>query len=312
MGAPFPPYEEIVTPGDDFAGAGPDPRRDRMSEEMPGSRAARRLAALVATAGVLVAAAQGGACGSFTAQEAASDAGGEGGAKAYVTAVSTDVPLAHWRLDEDKGAIAHSTVGGSTYEGSIRGGAMLGAPGAVAGGTALKFTKEGQVVDVGATFDFPGVAPFSLEAWVDLTTIDGDYRHVFIKDSMGGAPREEYGIYVRRADTPTIAFERFVGGKSMTAEYASPSGAAPELTGGWHHVVGTYDGSVLHLYLDGAAIAKADDTRSQASKTGAFLFGSKAPGFGTLLGAIDEVAVYDHALTEARVMAHYAAAVNGR
>jgi len=286
-------------------------------------RAAHRLVALLTTVGTIFGIAQSGSCTPFTAEAlSGADAEAEGGSPEggagttpYVQAVAEDRPLAHWRLGEQAGGVAHAFVGGTAFDGAILGTPALGTAGAVKGDadTSLGFTaNNGQAVDVGSTFDFVQTSPFSLEAWVNLSAVDGAYRHLFTKDTVAPiALREQYGIFVRLDATPSLVFERFVGGGKNAATYASPA-ATPLTLNQWHHVVGTYNGNLIALYLDGVSVASAVDTRQQQHKDGHFIIGAKTANDGTLLGAIDEVAVYDRALSEERVKRHYDAATTGR
>lgn len=79
----------------------------------------------------------------------------------------------------------------------------LGASGALANDpdTAVIFSKDDQAIIVGDAFDFTGLEAYSLEAWAKPSLIDGTFRHVFIEDTEGGGPREEYGVYLRTDGT---------------------------------------------------------------------------------------------------------------
>jgi hypothetical protein len=157
--------------------------------------------------------------------------------------------------------------------------------------------------------DFVGRAPFSLEAWIYLTGADSTFRHIFIKDSDASL-RTEYGIFVRgtAGQVTTLTFERYVDSASRNAVFSSlDGGPAPMSLNAWHHIVGTYDGMLLTLYLDGVSSGGVADVRDQASKNFHFIFGAKAANTGTILGRMDEVAVYDHALSLERVKAHLGA-----
>lgn len=87
------------------------------------------------------------------------------------------------------------------------------------------------------------------------------------------------------------------------------SGASAVLTNQqWHQVVGTYDGTNIRLYVDGAL-------SQTAAKLGPITVNRPVgigaePGGGTLAfeGAIAEVSIYAATLSGARVSAHFAAA----
>jgi hypothetical protein len=95
---------------------------------------------------------------------------------------------------------------------------------------------------------------------------------------------------------------------TYAATYPVPAG---DLGGSaWVHLVGTYDGSNWNLYRNGNLVA------TQASPTGAlpvdlgdWAVGSTGEGWAdNFNGAIDEVAIYNTALSAAKVTAHYQAA----
>ena len=86
------------------------------------------------------------------------------------------------------------------------------------------------------------------------------------------------------------------------------------MTGTTHHVVGEWDGVQWRLYFDGAEVGAPDDSSGVgALATMANLYaGAESVDFGGgptpdrfLNGTIDEVAVYDHALTPSRILSHY-------
>lgn len=74
----------------------------------------------------------------------------------------------------------------------------------------------------------------------------------------------------------------------------------------WHHVAGTYDGSEVKLYIDGALEASLAYTGSIASSTHSVNIGSNAEVSGRFYdGAIDDVRIYDNALTAGQVLQLY-------
>ncbi len=215
----------------------------------------------------------------------------------YRAIVLADGPVAYWRLRDAAGATtALAEVGQSA--------AVFGVPARAAGikgqpNASFEFDPNAnQGLRVGDFYDFGGLAPFSLEAWFNPSANpDGTYRHLFIKDTTAGA-REEYGVYFH--DSDGLVFERFVkDGKTSTSIAASAVGARV-----WHHVVATFDGITMRLYLDGALGASTPENRSQGKKADLFV-GAKSTNYGTLPGDLAEVAIYDKALGPDRVAAHF-------
>ena len=100
-----------------------------------------------------------------------------------------------------------------------------------------------------------------------------------------------------------------------TVHGASAAVTAGDLGGGngWLHLVGTYDGANWRLFRNGVQIASAADAVGALPvKDGEWAIGSTGMGWeGFFAGAIDEVAIYNTALTPATVQAHYYVATSG-
>jgi hypothetical protein len=82
---------------------------------------------------------------------------------------------------------------------------------------------------------------------------------------------------------------------------------------GWVHLVGTYDGTSWRLFRNGEQIASGADTSGALPFPGAnWAVGSAGAGWEDYYaGAVDEVAIYETALTLAQVQAHYASGQSG-
>ncbi len=92
-----------------------------------------------------------------------------------------------------------------------------------------------------------------------------------------------------------------------------PVPAGDLAAGQWVQLTGVYDGTTWRLYRNGVEVASAAAPATALAKTGDdWAIGSTGNGWeGLFVGAIDEVAVYDKALSAARVQALYTTAVSG-
>lgn len=221
----------------------------------------------------------------------------------YVSSVLADQPLAYWRLDEDAGTTAVDSTG--HYVGTYRNGVTLGVPGILPDDTAASFDGDGGYVDVGKNLAFLYTAPFSVEAWIRPTRIDGAFRGVLSNESTSISQRFGYLLYVERdADGGVLSgFERWNGGSS------NPTVAVNEVAqGSWTHLVGTFasNGHEI-LYVNGSQANAYTGPPIQITTTGSFVIAAlnsaATPTF--FAGSIDEVAVYDHPLSQRCVLAHY-------
>lgn len=205
----------------------------------------------------------------------------------YSATVAADAPVGYWRLGESSGKVAADASGGG-HPGTYGGGYTLGRAGVVTGNTAVQLSVNGNVlVPSGGALNTADTC--SLEAWVMSATV-GKVQSILVKGVS-------YQVYLDGNN-------RLVLRKPNVDVIVMATRAVPR-DGRFHHVVATKSGTTVALYLDGLAVTGAVKKLALASTTNALQIGS---GVGYLTGTIDEVAVYDKALTAARVAAHYAAA----
>jgi hypothetical protein len=234
------------------------------------------------------------------------DAVGDGTPTSYAELVLSDHPVGYWRFGDAPGATLASDASGNLHPGVFTAnGVTLAQAGAIAGDPDQAARFDGSTgcaaVGIDEAFDFSGNHSYSVEVWMDVSQPpDGIYRHPFWRSDPSLS--SDYGLFV---NGPTgLGFERIVAANRMLAGIP-----APPLTA-FHHVVGTYDGATgaLTLYLDSVEVATVIDTRAQDPLTGALDVGcrpSNTTGFDDYAGTLDEAAIYDFALSPARIAAHW-------
>lgn len=226
----------------------------------------------------------------------------ESGTVAYFTEVAMDSPQAYWRLDDPAGSTTAKDVTGNGHDGTYMGGVTLGAAGAIANDAdpAASFDGATGWIDVKNAFTFAGKVPFSLEAWVKPSTLDSNYHSWMSKNDSSGPPSEGYLAFLD--PTGPFSFQRVDSGTKITAQ-----GGTNAAAGTWAHVVVVYDPTAgTIVYVNGQAGAAQAMDVSLAGATTDFTIGAQNAGTTAWwLGAIDEVAVYDYALSAARILAHY-------
>jgi hypothetical protein len=210
--------------------------------------------------------------------------------------VLADAPRAYWRFGEAAGPRAIDETGRA--DGTYFGNPTLGVPGALAGdpNTAWKNGGPPSGMTAGRGFPLTGTSPFTLETWVHPDVIDDAYRMIFQRQITDARGRQGVGVYVRGQ---SLAFERLVDDARTAAATAAPT------PGTWHHVVATYDGATMALYLDGVAVDTSPDTRPLAATDAELYVGTNVSSTSPLVGGIDEAAVYAAALAPERVRAHW-------
>jgi hypothetical protein len=97
-------------------------------------------------------------------------------------------------------------------------------------------------------------------------------------------------------------------------ELIVPIAAADYADGSWHHVAATYDGSMKRVYRDGIEIAAAAKTGTIAfSGTGGTIGGHSSDyPYDFFYGSIDEMAIYNRALSASEIQSIYAADTAGK
>lgn len=79
----------------------------------------------------------------------------------------------------------------------------------------------------------------------------------------------------------------------------------------WTHLAATFDGATVRLYVNGAQVASRAQTTPLAATTGTLQIGGDSYPNEFFVGRIDEVRVYNRALTSAEIQADMNTAVGG-
>ena len=236
----------------------------------------------------------GAVVGDRDGSSAAADA-----SSSYRDAVRGDAPVVYLRFGEASGAVARDEMGRG--EGRYGGGTTLGIAGALLRDEDTAVALDGtSPIQMPGVFDFAGSAPFSVEVWARTDGAIGAYT--FLVDHERYDPRGGWDLLV---GDDGVFFERWAGGDN------GASAAGPALArGAWHHVVGTFDGVVQRLYIDGAEVVAVAGPAKLPVIDGGWSIGRQSCDCsgGRFVGGIDELAIYDRPLTVAQIAAHLRAA----
>ncbi len=219
----------------------------------------------------------------------------------YRPTVLGDGPLGYWRFENvtepnqspaprDETGNGNDSASSSTWEGGLFGESQFAALSpASSGGGGFAF---------GDRFDFAGRAPFTVEAWARPSTVDGSGRRILSKEVTDGAGSQGYLLFM---NSSSFGVQRRRDG---AFDYLASTGLTPQ-AGRTYHVVGTYDGTNLRLYVDGVLRRSMVSTKELVDHAAPFRLGSHSDGSIQFHGALDEPAVYDRALSSAEVAEHY-------
>ena len=194
-------------------------------------------------------------------------------------------PVAAYSFDDGAGTIAGDATGNG-HPGTVVGAAW--ATGKF--GSALNFDGVGSRVDLAPLGKLYKLG-FTLEAWVKKSGMKSD---VGVVGSWNSA----------QSGGPMIWSDYISGRYFLTLNAGSPnyldSGQSPAV-GQWQHLAATYDGSTARFFVNGTQVASRPFTGnvgdSDVWRIGAY----GANPFGFFDGLIDEVRIYDRALSASQV-----------
>jgi hypothetical protein len=223
---------------------------------------------------------------------------------AYSSLILSETGLvSYWRLDESAGTSAADSKGTNT--GAYTGGFTLGAAGGITSDptdTAVGLDGATGYVAVPSNASLHP-AQVTVEAWVNASAASPGSM---IATGCQYPSVVGYALgFGQSTSTFLLGFGSYDGAHHIAVD---PDGTFP--TGAWFHVVGTYDGTNLKLYKNGvlkATTAYAGPLQYNATQ---FWIGKRwdvGGGRQFFAGTIDEVAVYNVALTSTQIAAHYAA-----
>jgi hypothetical protein len=216
----------------------------------------------------------------------------------YRAAVLGDHPISYWRLGEQPGAVVAADEL-NHHPGYYEGPPTLGVAHPTGGDPdtaidldGLQTQPFGQFVHVSDNghLAFPGRDPFTLEAWVRPRGFNGVTRRIYSKEGPDGG-------YLLGIQQGGVVFSRYVDGQWSTL-----------LTGvdahRWSHVMATYDGTVMRIYVDGWLAASEPSSSSLPVARSDLSIGAKQSRWRFYAGGLDELAIYGRALSSGRALAH--------
>lgn len=251
----------------------------------------------------------------------------------YPVAVLGSSPIGYWRLDEPDDELSDGNPGtlANDYWGGQNGvytNTTLGQAGYTANNTpntdptetsaefGFNSSQDSDAYGIGGVdFSTPTnfTATFSVEAWVNGYQQTKDAGIVSKGWGNGG---EQFNLDTGSDSLASHGFRFFVR-DSSGGTHAANSAIVPS-SGNWYHLVGVCDESngVVTLYVNGAVAGSSPITPGSGilSSTRRTIIGSRPSNSTTndndsqFVGNINDVSIYNYALSAAQVGTHYAAA----
>jgi hypothetical protein len=219
----------------------------------------------------------------------------------YVSTVTATGPKAWYRFEDANtghGAVALDSASGINGQ-YVSYMAQANGPAGI-GGKAGAFDGIDSYVDTlaanEAQFDFIGTS-FTFEAWVQVGALTKEWQAIAAKgDDSWRVARNALNNW------PSFAANGLAG---------EPAAFTPIDDGKWHHIVAVVDTATMTKkeYVDGVMNPAVQAfTTTIANSANPLFIGENSQARGRYWnGAIDEVAIYDKALTDAQILAHFQA-----
>ena len=195
------------------------------------------------------------------------------------------------------GCLAQSPVFSFPFEDSVEGG------GKVAAKVVGRITFEDGIIGKAGTFDG--------SSWVEVAH-SPDFDSPTFSISSWASPQQEKcsGRIVEKGPSNSFWLTFYWGRARFgfwdrNEGYQEIDSSTKFKANEWHHVAGTFDGKVLRLYVDGKLEAMRNTTAVPNFNKQPLIIGAKYQGIAgdCFIGALDEVAFYNRALSETEIQA---------
>lgn len=221
----------------------------------------------------------------------------------YMSQVLADAPIGYWRLGETSGSAVNLGSSGSTYDGTYTGSPTRGAAGLIVkdpnASVELGASKY-VAISSGAGLQYVG-GGLTIDFWYKGTGLTGGVVFDGLHTSGSG-----YFLSINHFTAASSVVEYmslYVDNFSFSSQNQTFSDGVP------HHLAAKQSGTTITYYKDGvpydtdtSAISPPVAGNTLARHIGAYQGSANFLPNGTI---IDEVAVYNTALSDARILAHY-------
>lgn len=207
---------------------------------------------------------------------------------------SESVLVSQWNLDEGTGTTTIDSTGSRT--------------GALQNGATWTTGQSGAAVNMDGADDYVSLSrldvtgsAITLSTWVKNSSFASGIDQRFISKANDATEDRTFWMLGQTNNGQNrLQFRLRAGGTTTTLIAAT--GTLP--VGTWYHAAATYDGTIMRLYLNGTEVGTVAKSGSIArGRNVAVHLGRSPEGSNYLRGAIDDVRVYNSALTASEIAA---------
>ncbi|MHA1383274.1 MAG: LamG domain-containing protein, partial [Candidatus Helarchaeota archaeon] len=206
--------------------------------------------------------------------------------------------IGYWALDETSGSVLDSY---NNYTGSALGGVTRGATGKI--DNCFDFDGIDDAIQITSALDIEGNNRLTVAYWMQGTGGDHDYPDII---RNGGSGDTNFKCSYRTASNGAGTFYVESADKNLEV-----TGSTCLTDGNWHHCVGVFDqfDDSLKFYVDGILDGSTSGASGMALKNigNDLRFGKHAGAFlqREYRGKLDEIGIWDCALTKAQISELY-------
>jgi hypothetical protein len=230
----------------------------------------------------------------------------------YVQEVVDSKPVAYWRFEETAGGVVKNEMG-SAYQGQVRGTVNWAGP---AGNHVIELglTEDPGSMLVDESWDDVLAGDFSVELWIKPSHHHLGSMVGFVGDFDPTIRRNTHGVLLEINGpvshmSPSINRLRFLHRSPLSAVPTKDATCFSQKTYSarrWQHVVGTKEGTKLHLFVDGVLVDTTENvnlTPNGLQLVIGQLYTDSLDRF--FVGQLDEIAIYDRALSPREAARHH-------
>jgi hypothetical protein len=160
-------------------------------------------------------------------------------------------------------------------------------------GGALSFNGTSSWVTVADSSSLDLTGALTLEAWVNPAALGTTWRTVLFKEQSAGMV---YSLYANESTGHPVGQVNIGGEQNAVGNAGLPLDT-------WTHLALTYDAQTLKLYVNGALAGSKTQTGAVPASTGVLRMGGNGIWPEWFSGRIDNVRIYNRALSQAELQA---------
>ena len=169
-------------------------------------------------------------------------------------------------------------------------------------GNALKFDGFNDWVTVNDSSSLDLSSGLTLEAWVNPAVAMSGWKTILMKEQSTSNE-----VYYLSANSDS---NKPVTGQWISGSVKPLSGVSSLAPNTWWHLTATYDGQTQRLYVNGVKVSERAQTGSIQTSSSAMHIGGNSIWGEYFQGTIDEVRIYNRALSSTEVDTDYKTAVS--